>query len=239
MSERPVIGVSFGSERHARAEKEAHYLRALERAGAEPLVVRPGREAEVPDLLRKVHGWLFTGGDDIAPELYGEEPHAALGEVQPDRDRMDLLLARGVLAQGLPTLGVCLGMQMLTVAAGGTLVQDISSQVEGATVHAKGTRHPVRVEPGTRLASIVGAPEVEVNSYHHQSVKRLGRGFRAAAVAPDGVLEAMERPGEPFVLAVQWHPEREGCAPPACDGLFAAFVRAASDRIPSRSGIAP
>jgi putative glutamine amidotransferase len=236
---KPVIGVSLAGEECGYAERESLYLAALERAGAEPLPVRPGREREIPDLLRRAAGWLLSGGDDIAPELYGEEPHPALKEVNPPRDRMDLLLAKAALARGTPVLGVCLGVQMLNVAAGGTLVQDIASALPGAREHSGGTRHEVRVEGGSRLASLTGPGPIEVNSFHHQSVKRLGRGFRAVAWAPDGVVEAIERPEAPFVLGVQWHPEREGCAEAAADGLFRALVEAASGRIPSPRPAAP
>ncbi len=234
----PVVGVSFAGEEWGYAEKETLYLEALERAGLRPLVVRPGREGEVPDLLRQVRGWVFTGGDDIAPELYGEEPRAHLKEVNPRRDRMDLLLARGVLAQDLPCLGICLGIQMLNVAAGGSLVQDIGAETPGAAEHSGGTRHRVRAEPGTRIAALLGGSEVEVNSYHHQSLKRLGRGFLVSARAGDGVIEAVERPGSPFVVGIQWHPEREGCAPAASGGLFGAFAAAAAEWIPSGERIA-
>lgn len=236
MGSKPVIVVSFAGEEWGYAEKESLYLAALERAGAEPLPVRPGREKEIPDLLRRASGWLFTGGDDIAPELYGEEPHEKLKQVNPPRDRMDMLAARAVLAEGLPALGVCLGIQLLNVAAGGTLHQDIPSQVGGALEHSGGTRHRVRVEPGTRLAGLLGAGEVDVNSFHHQALKRIGRGFRVAARSPDGIVEAVEREGEPFVVGVQWHPEREGCAERASTGIFEEFVKsAAARRIPSQS----
>jgi putative glutamine amidotransferase len=234
MAGRPVVGISFAPEARGYGEKEEKYLAALRAAGADPLPVRPGREAEVPDLLRRARGWVFSGGDDISPEYYGEKPHPRLKEVVPERDRMDLLVARAVLAEGHPVLGICLGVQLLNVAAGGTLVQDIPSQVEGAIPHADGARHRVRIEPGTRLAEIAGEGEVEVNSYHHQALGRLGRGFRATARSADGVLEAIERPGDPFVLGVQWHPEREGCAPGAAEGLFRAFVRAAAEWIPGK-----
>ncbi len=228
MAQTPVVGVSFAGEEWGYGEKESLYLAALERAGAEPLPVRPGAEKDVPALLRRVRGWVFTGGDDISPEYYGEEPHPALKEVNPPRDRMDLLLARSVLAEGLPCLGICLGVQMLTVASGGSLYQDIPSQIPEAQDHTGGTRHRVRVEEGTRLAAVLGGPEAEVNSHHHQSVKRLGRGFRAAARSPDGIVEAVERPGDAWVVGVQWHPERPGCDAAASEGLFAAFVEAAT-----------
>jgi len=233
MGRKPLVGVSFAGEEWGYGEKESLYLAALERAGAEPVPVRPGREKEIPGLVARVRGWVFSGGDDIAPEYFGEEPHPKLRTVNPARDRMDVLTARAVLAEGLPVLGICLGVQLLNVAAGGTLVQDVPSQVDGALEHSGGTRHPVRTEPGTRLAALLGR-EAQVNSFHHQAVKRLGRGFRVAARSPDGVVEALEREGEGFVVGVQWHPEREGCDRAASEGLFDAFVRAAAGRIPLR-----
>ena len=239
MKTRPTIAVSFAGEEWGYKEKESLYLAALERAGATALPLRPGAEARIPSLVREVQGWLFTGGDDIAPELYGEAPHPKLKQVNPARDRMDLLAARAVLAEGVPVLGVCLGAQLLNVAARGSLVQDIPAQVTGAGKHDGGARHRVRVEPGTRLAGLVGDGEIEVNSYHHQSVARVGRGFRVVARAEDGVVEAIERGGGPFALGVQWHPERPGCPGSAGDGLFRALVEAAERRIPSGARIAP
>ena len=235
MSTRPVVGISFASVELGYGEKEERYLRCLEAAGAEPLPVRPGAEKGLPARLRGGAGGGRAGGDDIAPELYGEEPVPEVTEVHPARDRMDMLIARAVLAEGLPVLGICLGAQLLNVASGGTLVQDIPSMVEGAVAHRKGSFHPVAVEAGTRLASIVGAGVHEVNSFHHQGVKRVGRGFVVTARSPDGVVEAIERPGEPFVLGVQWHPEREGCSPGSSDRLFAAFMEAVRGRA-ARSG---
>ena|SRR5688572_4086917 len=235
MERRPVVGISFAGAPWAAPEKEPLYLASLERAGAEPLVVRPGCEARIPEILRSVQGWVFTGGDDISPELYGEAPHPSLRPGDPGRDRLDMLLARAVLAEGIPFLAICLGLQIVNVAAGGSLVQDIPSMVPGALPHGKGARHRVAVEPGTRLAGILGTTEAEVNSYHHQGVKRVGRGFRVAARSPDGVVEALEREGEAFQVGVQWHPEREGCLPAASAGLFAAFAAAAAGRIPLRA----
>ncbi|NUN52163.1 MAG: gamma-glutamyl-gamma-aminobutyrate hydrolase family protein [Planctomycetaceae bacterium] len=230
MPGKPVVGISFGSVELGYAEKEEKYLRSLEAAGAEPLPVRPGGERDLAGLLGRVSGWVFSGGDDLAPELYGEEPVPEVTEVHPPRDRMDMILARAVLAEGLPVLGICLGAQTLNVAAGGSLVQDIPTMVKGALAHRGGTLHPVAVEPGTRLASVLGAGTMTVNSYHHQCVKRPGRGFVVTARSPDGVVEAIERPGEPFVVGVQWHPEREGCAPGSSDRLFAAFLAAVRAR---------
>lgn len=239
MKSRPTIAVSFAGEEWGYREKESLYLAALERAGAEALPLRPGAEARIPALVREVQGWLFTGGDDIAPELYGEAPHPKLKQVNPPRDRMDLLAARAVLAEGIPVLGVCLGLQLLNIAAGGTLVQDIPSQVPGAGKHDGGARHRVLVEEGTRLAGLVGAGDLEVNSYHHQSAARVGSGFRVAARSEDGVVEAIERKEGPFALGVQWHPERAGNSGESGDGLFRALVAAAERRIPSGARVAP
>ncbi len=235
MAPRPVVGVSFPGPPWADAAKEAHYLARLDRAGAEALVVRPGREGEIPERLRSVSGWLFTGGDDISPALYGEEPHPSIAMGDPGRDRLDMLLARAVLAEGIPFLAICLGVQIVNVAAGGSLHQDIPTMIPGALAHGKGSRHRVAVEPGTRLSGILGTSEAEVNSYHHQGVKRVGRGFRVSARSSDGVVEALERDGPVFQVGVQWHPEREGCLPAASEGLFAAFVAAAAGRIPLRA----
>lgn len=226
MADRPVVGISFAGEEWGYAEKERLYLEALERAGAEPLPVRPGAERDLPALLRRVRGWVFSGGDDISPEYYGQPPHPKLEEVNPPRDRMDMLLGRAVLAEGMPVLGICLGNQLLTIASGGSLFQHIPDFVPGAVPHSGGARHRVRAVPGTRLAGLIGEGEVEVNSYHHQGVDRLGRGFVVSARSPDGVVEGIERPGEPFVVGVQWHPERPGCSPEASEGLFRAFVGA-------------
>jgi len=235
MSPKPVVGISFAGPPWAKPEREALYLASLERAGAEPLLVRPGSESGIPDMLRAVSGWVFTGGDDISPELYGEAPHPSLMPGDPGRDRLDMLLARAVLSEGIPCLGICLGVQILNVAAGGSLHQDIPTMIPGAVKHAAGARHPVTVEPGTRLHSILGVKDLEVNSYHHQGVKRVGRGFRVTARSPDGVVEAVEKDGPLFQVGVQWHPEREGCFPGASAGLFAAFVAAAAGRIPLRA----
>ena len=239
MKRKPTIAVSFAGEEWGYKEKESLYLAALERAGATALPLRPGAESRIPALVREVQAWLFTGGDDIAPELYGEAPHSKLKQVNPARDRMDLLAARAVLAEGIPVLGVCLGAQLLNVAAGGTLVQDIPDQVPGAGKHDGGALHRVRIEVGTRLAELLGAGEFEVNSYHHQSVARVASGFRVSARSEDGVVEAIERKDGPFLLGVQWHPERAGNSGESGDGLFRALVSAAERRIPSGARVAP
>jgi len=235
MAPRPLIAVTFAGEDWEYGASEAEYLDAVRAAGGEPRPVRPGEEALIPDLLRAMDGVLFSGGDDMAPEYYGETPRPELRLVNGPRDRLEFLLARAVLAAGLPALGICNGVQVLNVASGGSLWQDIPSQVPGAAEHGGGIVHQVRLEEGTRLAAVVGAAEPRVNSFHHQAVARVGRGWRVAARSPDGVIEALERPGEPFLLGVQWHPERPGCDPGSGAAVVAAFVAAAARRIPSRA----
>jgi len=239
MATAPVIGITFPAEGRSNPAKEAFYVDAVRRAGGEPLVLRPGAEKDVVSILRRVRGVLLSGGDDVAPEYYGEEPHPALGPVDGERDRMEILLTRAALAEGTPVLGICKGAQTLNVATGGSLVQDIPSQVPGAGTHGGGAPHAVSVEPGSRLRAILGVDSLDVNSFHHQSVKRPGRGLRVVARTADGVAEAVERPGDAFVLGVQWHPERPG--PDARGGLplVEALVRAAAEWIPSRAAALP
>jgi len=224
---RPVIGITFMSESRARPEKEAFYLDGLRAAGGEPLPLRPGAEEEgVPELLRRLDGLLLAGGDDVAPELYGEEPHPKLATVDGPRDRLELLLVRAAAAEDRPVLGICRGIQVMNVALGGSLVQDIADQVPGAVDHVQGARHAVRVERGSRLYEILGAETLEVTSFHHQAVKRPAAGLRVTARSPDGVIEAVERSGARFLLGVQWHPERLPAGEPAGGGMLRALVTA-------------
>jgi putative glutamine amidotransferase len=185
---------------------------------------------------------------DVDPAHYGEDPHPKLGKVDPSLDQAELALARWALADGLPVLGVCRGIQTLNVAAGGTLYQDLESQYPGALFHACSPpdyprthrAHTIAVEPGSRLAGILGAREVSVNSRHHQAVKDLAPGFAETARAPDGVIEGIEaghaRPGRGisardrgFAVGVQWHPESLAAEDPQMLALFGALVGAAAE----------
>lgn len=192
------------------------YEESVRRAGGEPVTL--DRNVPLPaDLAAVVDGVLFTGGDDIDPALYGQAPHATYTPAEDGRDTYEIALARAAVAAGLPILAICRGMQVLNVALGGTLVQDIPSEVNGAIDHAVpeprfALAHEVWVNKGTRLAELmrdklVEGDTLEVNSRHHQAVAAPADGFVVSATAPDGVIEAMERPGDPFCLAVAWHPE--------------------------------
>jgi putative glutamine amidotransferase len=236
---RPAVGVTI---ENPRKETEVFrlredYVRAVEAAGGLPLVLAPGRPEDAPEILDHVAALVLTGGADIDPRLYGEERHATVQKVFPERDGFEVALVREALRRDLPLLAICRGHQVLNVATGGTLVQDIPSEVTGAGVHESDverwqTSHEVEILPGTRLREILGTERVAVNSFHHQSVKQLGRELVLSARSADGVIEGIEMPRERkrFVVGVQWHPESFWDHPPGFQSLFEALVRAADGR---------
>jgi putative glutamine amidotransferase len=230
---RPGIGITLSpdAETAGRFTLRQDYVRAVEQAGGLPLVFAPTRPEAAGELLDRVEGLLLSGGSDIDPALYGAPPHAKLGPLSRDRDEFEISLAREALRRDLPILAICRGQQVLNVATGGTLFQDIPSQVEGAMDHDPKVErwevsHDVRVLPGTRLREILGRETVQVNSFHHQAVKDLGDGLLCSARAADGVIEGVEAPAKRFVLGVQWHPEAFWAQTETFAKLFQAFVRA-------------
>ncbi|HEY3248720.1 MAG TPA: gamma-glutamyl-gamma-aminobutyrate hydrolase family protein [bacterium] len=210
---KPRIGVTTsvgGSQR----PKNQRYIEAVQRAGGEPVWIEPQHVAAAGGpkaLLETLDGLLLSGGRDIDPNEYGETLIEGIGvELDPERYRAELPLAREALAMDFPILGICGGMQALTVASGGVLYQDLSLiGIEVADHYVKGRPvfHPVTVAPQTRLAEILSAGPVNVASSHHQVVKTPGQGFVVVATAPDGVIEAVEAPAHRFVIALQWHPD--------------------------------
>jgi putative glutamine amidotransferase len=208
------------------------YVRSVEKAGGLPLVFAPGRPEDAGALLLRVDALVLSGGADVDPAHYDEEPHETVTRVIPERDAFELALCREALRRDLPVLAICRGHQVLNVATGGTLVQDIPSQLPGAEDHDPEkerweTAHEVLVLPGTHLREILGSERVAVNSFHHQAVKDLGQGLvLSARAAEDGVVEGIEMPGRRFVVGVQWHPEAFWDHEPQ-DPLFAALLRAA------------
>jgi putative glutamine amidotransferase len=196
--------------------KMEDYLESVRRAGGEAVEVVVGGEA--PErILARVDGLMLTGGGDVDPQLYGEEPHNTFLAAEDGRDSFEIALARAAVAKGIPLLAICRGMQVLNVAMGGTLFQDIPSQVTGALEHSvplprAGGAHEVWVSQGSKLATLLAdhmedGETCHVNSRHHQAVKQAAKGFEVTATSPDGVIEAMEKPDAPFCVAVQWHPE--------------------------------
>ena len=227
---RPVIGVTPCSTL-------ADYVESVKRAGGEPVVL--SNDDDPSAVLERVDGILLTGGLDVDPGLYGEARHQAT-RTAPDRDRFEVPLAKAAVERDVPLFAICRGVQVLNVAEGGTLVQDIPSAVTTELNHSVDVpkdhqAHAVKVTPGTRLAaSLAGEAPTDtctVNSRHHQAVATVAPEFVVAAVSPDGVVEAIERPASSFCVGVQWHPEnfwRSG----EFSGLFAAFVNAAANRRP-------
>src|SRR5262245_51393169 len=225
---KPVIGITPCS-------RPDDYVESVKRAGAEPLVL--ANTDDPARVLDRVDGLLLTGGLDVDPALYGEAPHPTT-ETAPERDRFEIPLSRAAVERDVPVFAICRGVQVLNVAQGGTLVQDIPSAVTSDLQHSITTpkdqiAHAVQVTPGSRLADAltpglkIGPPSV--NSRHHQAVNAVAPGFVVSAVSPDGIVEAIERPASTFCVGVQWHPEnfwRSG----EFKGLFEAFVDAARRR---------
>jgi putative glutamine amidotransferase len=211
------------------------YARAIQRAGGLPVVIPPVPVEAVASLLAQLHGVLLSGGPDIHPGAYGEEPHPELGPTWRELDIAELAVAGDAVAEGIPLLGISRGAQALNIARGGTLFQHLPEKF-GRELHhpqpAEGRTsvHEVKVKEGTQLYEALGAiGQLEVNSYHHQSASGLGRGVRAVAWAPDGVVEAIEVPDASFAIGVQWHAESM-LDNPSQLRLFGALVRAAADR---------
>jgi putative glutamine amidotransferase len=242
MTPRPAIGLTIGysDDREIFALRD-DYVRAVEAAGGLPLVFAPGKAADAADLLDHVQGLLLTGGADVEPARYGDAPHPALGTVVRERDAFELALCRTALHRDLPILAICRGHQVLNVATGGTLVQDIPSEVQGFVDHDPDldrwqTAHDVRILPGTRLRALLNTDTLAVNSFHHQAVRRLGQDLVVSAVSSsDGVVEAVEMPGRRLVIGVQWHPESFWDRGGEFRPLFEALVEAAREG-PSRPG---
>ncbi|MEW6267347.1 MAG: gamma-glutamyl-gamma-aminobutyrate hydrolase family protein [Thermodesulfobacteriota bacterium] len=209
------------------------YSRGVEAAGGLPVLLPLASDARTAEAtISRLDGLLLTGGEDVAPRCYGEEPRAGLEEVDYQRDLMEIVMVRTASRLGLPMLGICRGIQLLNAALGGALYQDLSRQVPGCLEHRQSApkgvaTHLVKIREDTRLASIIGSETIWVNSRHHQAVRDPAPGFIPAAVASDGVIEALERLGPPFVLAVQWHPEGLWSHDQAALKLFSALVEAA------------
>ncbi|MHB8573253.1 MAG: gamma-glutamyl-gamma-aminobutyrate hydrolase family protein [Candidatus Dormibacteria bacterium] len=191
----------------------AAYCQAVTAAGGIPVLLPPQRSRPaLREALSRLDGLLLPGGPDVDPGRYGAKPEVPALELEPERDELDLAALRAALAAQRPVLGICRGLQVLNVALGGTLVQDIPLQLPGSDLHQdEGPRdrllHDLAVTPGTRLAGLLGVTHTRVNSLHHQAVDRLAPGLVASAEAPDGVIEGVEAPGYPFLVAVQFHPE--------------------------------
>ncbi|MEO7273288.1 MAG: gamma-glutamyl-gamma-aminobutyrate hydrolase family protein [Vicinamibacterales bacterium] len=224
-----------------RCSKLDDYLTSVERAGGRARILDVTESPRA--LIGLLDGLLLTGGGDVDPVLYGEDRHETIEDAEPGRDEFEIDLARRAVTEDLPLLAICRGAQVLNVASGGTLVQDIPSAVDTELTHAirqegNATAHAISVAHGSQLHRALG-PVVDatcscrVNSRHHQSISTIAPGLVATAAAPDGVVEAIESSDRTFCLGVQWHPEnfwRTG----EFDGLFTSFVSAARERMDNR-----
>jgi len=218
----------------AQNRRTTDYVESIRRAGGEPVEVVAGTETP-EQILARVDGLMLTGGGDVDPQLYGEVPNATFQPAEDGRDAFEIALSRAAIASGIPFLAICRGMQVLNVAMGGTLVQDIPSQITGALNHSVPEprffiAHEVWVAKGSKLSTLLAdhmedGETCHVNSRHHQAVKLAAARFEVTATSPDGVIEAMERTDLPFCVAVQWHPEnfwRTGEFRELFQGLIAA-----------------
>jgi putative glutamine amidotransferase len=237
----PLIGITTSvtvGQTPERAYVNGTYIKAVQAAGGIPLLLAPHFSPQTQAVLwQRLDGLLLTGGGDIDPARFGQAPHPTVADVSSARDELELGLTHRALTDDVPLLAICRGLQVLNVALGGTLVQDIPSERPGALVHSQtaprhDATHAVKVMgEGTRLGRVLGALELEVNSMHHQAIDRLGNGLREVAWAPDGIVEGLELPGDDrFVLGVQWHPEELAGHDAAARNLFAAIVDAARRR---------
>jgi putative glutamine amidotransferase len=213
--ERPVIGVMpLWDEQKNSIWMLPGYMRGIEEAGAVPLILPlTDSEAALKRAVDLVDGFLFTGGQDVNPDVYGDPKSARCGEICGTRDRMEAFVFReGVLNLGKPALGICRGIQFINAALGGSLYQDIPAELPSAITHSMkppydAPAHAVRLLPESPLSKLTGKERLEVNSSHHQGIKRLANGLEAMAWADDGLVEAVYMPDRPYVWAVQWHPE--------------------------------
>lgn len=237
----PIIAISGSllpetSRAPERVSINTAYLRAVQGAGLTPLVLMPQLEyAGIEAAMAAVSGLVLTGGGDVDPARYGEAPGGTrMDSVSCERDTAEFMALELAFARKLPVFAICRGMQVLNVALGGSLWQDLPSQNPSDIEHSQTSAgqprgvatHEVRIAAGTRLHQVLGRARLPVNSMHHQAVRNLGEGLVATAWADDGVIEALELPGEPFILGVQWHPEELAANDEYARKLFAAFAAA-------------
>jgi putative glutamine amidotransferase len=230
-----VIGGAWGlySLGHFMDYTFGEYSQAIQYGGGAPLIIPVAQNRDtLRTILDRLDGLLLSGGPDINPRFYGEQPSAGLGDIDEDLDRMELEAAKAAFERDLPILAICRGIQILNVSQGGTLYQDIPTQVQDSINHSqkadrKINTHLIRIEGETFLHRIFRKKEIWVNGKHHQAIKDLAPGLIVTARASDAMIEAVEHPSKKFVLGVQWHPEGLWKEDPYSKKLFRAFVQAA------------
>ena len=246
MNKRPLIGIPMRIELATdRFYLSRYYSEAVEAAGGTPLHISLIPKVDyIESVIDRLDGILLPGSDsDVDPLRYGQQPHPELGSVHAIKDETDLLVIAAAERRRLPILAICFGMQVLNVARGGTLIQDIRSQVSGAIKHEQGVprdrpSHKVTLKADSRLGEIAGAEEAVVNSHHHQAVANLGEDLVAVSWSSDGLVEAVEDPRrDRFVVAVQWHPELGWKEDQLSQQIFRSFIAEARARIVDNSRV--
>jgi putative glutamine amidotransferase len=231
----PLIGLLCA---HEREKRDQYYvttanIQAIVQVGGIPVLIPYQPKEQVFRILEGLDGIMLPGGIDVDPNRYGEQPIVQCGSIDPHWDELDLWAAGFALERNMPVLAICRGCQVLNVALGGTLIQDIPAQIEGPLKHRQEAprwyaTHDVSVQSASLLGRIWGTDPKRVNSYHHQAIGKVGNGLRIVASAPDGIIEAVESTEHRFVLGVQWHPELMVDHYPVATRIFEHFVQAAA-----------
>ncbi|MFC7394478.1 gamma-glutamyl-gamma-aminobutyrate hydrolase family protein [Scopulibacillus cellulosilyticus] len=228
---RPIIGITSDIEAQKFYVKKPYVSSIMDAGGLPYIFPQTHDTAIIQDLLDHVNGLLLTGGSDIDPSLYGEEPQPGLGQIKPDRDQFEMLLIQEALKRNMAIFAICRGSNMLNVAAGGNIIQDILSQNPHPLQHYQLAprdycSHQIVINTGTLLHQIIQLDKMKVNSFHHQAVKNPAPGFQISAASSDGVIESIESTVHRFVLGVQWHPGDLVQKDSYAKQLFQSFVNA-------------
>ncbi len=236
MRKKPIIGLTTRPRNEeGKYTLSGLYTDAVLRAGGIPVLLTPGGEVE-DDLLDLLDGLILSGGGDIDPSYYGGKPHPNIYGVDQERDRFEISLVKKAVEKRMPLLPICRGIQVLNVALGGTLIEHVPDmERENDIVHRvdddpEGILHTITLNRNSKIFSIVGQESFEAVSWHHQAIGRIAPGLIETGRAPDGIVESLEMPGHPFLVAVQWHPEMSAIRDPLQQKLFAALVDASKSR---------
>lgn len=231
-SKAPLIGITAANDPAVPGHYILRwdYVRGIEAAGGIAVILAPTRQTPLPRILDRLDAVVLSGGLDVSPELYGGPDHPTIHGTSLERDEFEAELITQALARDLPLLGICRGLQMMNIIKGGDLIQDIPSQVGTTVSHNRADRprdaivHPVTIDEASHLFRVIGRQTIDVNSFHHQAVGRVGEGLVVTSQSADGVVEGAEIPGQRFALGIQWHPESLWSLGPPFSTLFEALV---------------
>ena len=237
---RPIIGITCSFDyTNNKFQIGGDYVAAVRAAGGTPLIL-PHEENSIDEIINVIDGLLLSGGGDIDPCYIGAEPWPQSGSIDPLRDAFELTITSRAIAKGMPVFGICRGMQVMNVAAGGDICQDIYRGLPKAYKHSQDAprwypTHNIQIFENTLLKKIIGLDELRVNSYHHQSINRIAPGFRISAYSNDGIAEAIEGLGHEYTLGVQFHPENMFKRYPVVLNLFKFHVDVSARYLSTRS----